>query len=670
MSALTAPAMSAADVTETISEILVTATRRPALQDEISAAVAVVDSEALEGRKLVTDSLAAVVGASLQQTTPGQGAVIIRGLKGSSILHLVDGMRLNNAIFRSAPTQYFALVPATAVDRIEVVRGTPTSLYGSDAVGGVVQLVSRVPRFDGRSTEYRGDVQLAADSAELGKSVRGTFDAGNSKFSTSLSAEYLQTGNRKIGGGERIGPSGYEAKAGRALLALYPDDQQTWLLDLQYHEQPSTPRVDELVPGFGQDEPSSSEFFFAPNRRMFVHGKYARTDGWFGLDWNADIAWQHIDDDRITRDYLASNRRRESNESDLYGIAVNANKLTDNGSWIVGAEYYFDEVGSSRTDEDLTTGQVVNIASRFPDGSTVRQAAAFANISRDIGERHILSGGLRASTVSIRLPATPVIDAATVDDDDISGDIGWISNVTDSWQLIANLGFGFRAPNVFDIGALGERPGNRFNVPNTDLESEKVTQFDTGVRYTGDRASLEIMVYSLRYKNRITSVSTGDVTASGRDVVRSENAASSDIRGVEVGGRFDFTDKLWARLTLGYTWGEQQFDDLTAEPADRIPPFGGQLITGYLGDTVDVEGWLNFAAAQDRLSARDVRDTRIDPTGSAGWGDVGVRARWRFHDGWTTTIALENLLDKRYRVHGSGLESPGRNLVLMLNRRW
>ncbi|MCP5042594.1 MAG: TonB-dependent receptor plug domain-containing protein, partial [bacterium] len=194
------------------------ATRRAVSSEQVSSGLTLVSSERVAAEKLITDALASTVGVYLQQTTPGQGAAIIRGLKGSSILHLVDGMRLNNAIFRSAPTQYFALVPVTAVERVEVLRGTPTSLYGNDAVGGVVQLVTRVPGFEGAETPIRGEASASFDTAELGKNVRATIDVGNSALASSISAEYLKTGDRRTGSGDRIGPSGYESKAARFAL--------------------------------------------------------------------------------------------------------------------------------------------------------------------------------------------------------------------------------------------------------------------------------------------------------------------------------------------------------------------------------------------------------------------------------------------------------------------
>ena len=179
MATLVAPLITAANDSE-IDEVIVTATRRAISSEQVSSGLTVVSREHLEAKKLITDALALNVGVSLQQTTPGQGAAIIRGLKGSSILHLVDGMRLNNAIFRSAPTQYFSLVPVTAIERVEVLRGTPTSLYGNDAVGGVVQLVTRVPKFDSSEMQVRGEVFASFDTAELGKIVRATLDFGTS----------------------------------------------------------------------------------------------------------------------------------------------------------------------------------------------------------------------------------------------------------------------------------------------------------------------------------------------------------------------------------------------------------------------------------------------------------------------------------------------------------
>jgi len=286
---------------DVIEEIQVTATRRPIAVGSVSNALTLIDASDIAREKLVTDALAGRPGLFLQQTTPGQGAAIVRGLKGSEVLHLVDGMRLNNAIFRNAPTQYLALVAPGTLERIEVVRGAPASLYGSDAVGGVVQAISRQPSLDARG--IHGGLYAAADTADLARTLRAYTEFGDERLALLVSGEYLDTGDRRIGGGERIRPSAYNAKGGRIALSVTPDELQSWLFDLQVARQPMTPRVDELVPGYGQIEPASSEFYFAPNDRWFAHMRHDREHGLWDASWRFDLGWQRLVDDRVSRNY-------------------------------------------------------------------------------------------------------------------------------------------------------------------------------------------------------------------------------------------------------------------------------------------------------------------------------------------------------------------------------
>ena len=661
----------ASAVHDPIDEIFVTATRRPTSATQISAASSLVAGQKVQEQQLTTDALRSLAGVFVQQTTPGQGAAIIRGLRGSSILHLVDGMRLNNAIFRSAPTQYLALVPTSAVERIEVIRGIPAALYGSEAVGGVIQVVSRTPVFDSSTREVRREFRASLDSAELRKSLSAGIDSGTKKFASSFSVQYLSSGNRRTGGGKRVLPSAFDSKAARLLFVATPTTGRTWLLDVQMLEQPRTPRVDELVPGFGQTQPSSSEFFLAPNQRLFAHARHSRNNGAFGLDWNFDVAWQRIVDDRVTRGFGATEKVHESNSSDLGGATLSASGKANAATWILGAELYYDHVRSARDQEDTITGEMQRVPSRFPDGSSVTQAAIYGSMDRTLATRHRLSGGLRFTNVNISLPGTDVTSAESISTTDLSADLGWIYGPGLNWQIVANVGFGFRAPNIFDLGNLGNRPGNRFNIPNTALDSEHVLQGDIGVRFISDRHQFSVVFFSLRYEERITSVLTGDVTPEGRDIVQSINAANSSIRGVEAGFDFNVTAAVSAHAILNYAWGEQRIIGDVREPADRIPPLNGRLsLTLDHGGAWILESWIATAGRQDRLSARDIRDVRIDPKGTAGWGTVGASAEWSPGGGWQISANLENLFDKRYRSHGSGLDEPGRNLSLTVRRAW
>ncbi|MDH5621660.1 MAG: TonB-dependent receptor, partial [Gammaproteobacteria bacterium] len=529
----------ASSTTGNLDEVIVTATRRPVVSKEVSSALSFVRGEDALGEKLVTDALAKSIGVYLQQTTPGQGSAIIRGLKGSALLHLVDGMPLSNAIFRSAPTPFLALVPTTVVERIEIIRGTPASLYGSQAVGGVVQVVTREPSFDSDETELRRDFTLSLDTAELQKSVSGSVDIGNHRRAAIVSAEYLTTGDRRVGGGERIAPSGYSSKAARFAVSLHPSDVSSWFFDLHWLEQPKTPRIDELVPGYGETEPSSSEYFFAPNQRLFAHMRHTAADSLLGLDWSADGAWQRITDDLVTRDYASPTRRYEANRSDLYALSINA---TGNGagiSWVAGADLRADEVTSSRRELDILTMASSDVAPRYPSGSRIDEMAVFGNFDWPLAENVHFGGGLRISDVRIDVPTSSLTPAVSIDVRRLSGDLGWIYSFQETWQLVANAGFGFRAPNIADLGTLGNRPGNRYNVPNPDLREERVEQVDVGIRKQSDTVHFELVLYALSFDDRITSVLTGDTTADGRDIVQSVNAADTFIRGAEAGLSID-----------------------------------------------------------------------------------------------------------------------------------
>jgi outer membrane receptor protein involved in Fe transport len=654
----------AADSLEPIDEVTVTATRRATALDEVSIAVSTIDRAAALENKLATDALEESLGVMLQQTTPGQGAAIIRGLKGSAVLHLVDGVRLSNAMFRTAPTPWFALVPTTSIERIEVIRGTPASLYGSEAVGGVIQSVSHLPHFGGDTTDYAGNVILGLDSADLQRSLRATLDAGTRRLAASFGAEYLDTGDRRTGGGERIGPSGYSARAARAVVRGRPTDERAWYIDLHYLEQPETPRVDELVPGFGQSEPSSSEFVFAPNKRVFAHVQHEHLSS-SGIDWKFDAAWQRIVDDRRTRNFGADERRFETNRSDLYGLTLDAAGARDDLNWIAGVDVYHDEVRSRRVARSLADGTTTPLAPRFPDGSTIAHGGIFGRIEWTPQDRHRLSSGLRYTDVRIDLP-----DGTRITPGRLSGDVGWIFDATDHWQVVANIGSGFRAPNIADLGTLGDRPGNRFNIPNSALDAESVTHVDLGMRYFDTGWRVEVVGWALRYRDRIVSVGTGNTTTDGRDIVQSVNAASSTLHGLEAGLVTDLSARVQIEARLSYTRGTQRVAG-AEEPGDRIPPLHGRVIVRFEPlQTWQFESWLAAATGQDRLSDRDVRDVRIDPAGTPGWAILGASARWYSSAGWSAALAVDNLFDTRYRVHGSGIDAPGSNVSLTIRRSW
>jgi outer membrane receptor protein involved in Fe transport len=663
------PAELAGDARD-LDAIQVTATRRAESVYAVPAATTVVDAAHIRAAAAQTaiDLLHGEPGTYVQQTTPGQATVVVRGLKGSEVLHLVDGFRLNNAFFRNAPNQYLALVDAQALERIEVVRGPASTLYGGDAMGGVVHMLTPESRLDGGPSSHgRWRAQYASADRSWQSRLEGGATRRDLAVSGGISGQDVDT--LRVGGGERRPHTAFEAHAANAKLQWRPADAYELQLQAHWLEQPSTPRVDELVPGFGQNLPTSSEFAFEPQVRRFVQARYRFRGEAVAFDrLEAQLGRQTIVDDRRSREYEARVRDREANSSRLDGVSLVAGKGLGAHELSYGVELYEDTVRSARRREDLDTGAVTVRAPRFPDRSRMRQWGVFLADDWQL-ERIDLSGGLRYSRVDTRLPG----DAATgvaVGQGDLSGNFSLGVSLGEAWKAVANLGRAFRPPNVFDLGTFGERPSGRFNVPNSQLQPERVTTIDFGLKHRGARWQAEAFVFASRYRDKITSVLTGETTDSGRAVTQSRNATRLDLRGFEAGLRGALRDGLELYASTTYTHGEERLED-EAYPADRIPPWQGKLgAIWHLGDRVALEGYAFYATRQDRLSPRNAADPRIDPRGTGGWASWNARLAYRASERLDVSLRLENLADKRYREHGSGLEEPGFNAILTLERRF
>jgi hemoglobin/transferrin/lactoferrin receptor protein len=655
-------------------EVTVTATRLPWPVSEVPAAITAIDSDAIKRQSpsLLTDLLRGQTGVYVQQTTPGQGTPIVRGVTGSSVLMLVDGMRLNTAFFRPAPNQYFALIDPYNVDRIEVLRGSGSTLYGSDAIGGVVQVETPLARFESDAWQSHGRVLgefASADGAGIG---RAELAAGRAGVSFAAGATYQDHDDLRAGGGRVQRPSAYDVVSadGTCLVEADVQDAALWV---QYLRQPRTPRYDALVAGFGQDHPESDVFLFEPNDRLFIHGRYRR----FGLapfaeQLIAHVAFQEINDDRTTRDFGSTNEDREENRSRLVGLTLQAAaSWRERMSVTYGADLYFDRIHSKRSRRNIESGDVMSRASRFPNGSALDSYALYVEDELRLHPRLSAVIGGRLSHFVIDIPATGDVDAIDRDITDLTGSLGLAYRVTDPLRLMANLGRGFRVPNVFDFAQLGSRPGNRFAVPNPNLDPETAISADLGVKVASRALSAELFGFFLRVDDKIEAIPTGEVLPDGRAAVRSENVNTVDYAGVEAGVRWAPEPRLVLYGSLNYTWGEERFGDGETFPADRVPPVNGQL--GLWWNPLPrlwMEPFVRYAGDQNRLSDRDRADPRIDPEGTPKWLTINARIGVELHRHLRARLTLENVLDEEYREHGSGIDAPGTNVAIALEAIW
>lgn len=655
-----------------LESVQVTATRRPAAEFDVASAVTVVDAEAIAERapQTVADYLRGVPGAFVQSTTPGQAIPIVRGLKGSEVLHVVDGFRLNTAFFRNSPNQYFALVDAQNVDRVELVRGPSSTLYGSDAMGGVVQVLTPEQRFDGAAWDARGHVRQQLASGDLSSVTRLDGAAGHEALSLAGGVTYQDVGERRPGGGPRLAHTDFRAWAADAKLIGSPAPAHELVFNVQYLKQPRTPRFDELAPGFGQETASSDEFYFEPNDRLFAQARWrwsANAAAFDTADWQ--FGYQKIDDDRRSRGAGSANRDLERNRDTLRGVTGTFSKALGAHALVYGFEAYWDRVDSARRRVDVESGRESARAPRFPNGSTMDSYALYLDDRIELSPRWQLDAGVRYSRFDIELPADASGIGTRLEPDDLTGNLALTFRAADGVHLVANVGRGFRAPNIFDLGVFGERPGGRFAIPNSDLEPESVVTWDLGVKLDRPGFQAEAFVWRSDYRDKITSVDIGE-DEEGRILVQNRNVTELELWGAEIGARWTPGDALTAYGVLNYTRGREDYAGDRYD-ADRVPPLNGRLgVEWRFAPPWRLDAWAQYAARQDRLSPRDLDDPRVNPAGTAGWNTWNARVGWDFAPGATLALRLENLADRRYREHGSGLDESGRSAVVTLDWRF
>jgi outer membrane receptor protein involved in Fe transport len=535
-----------------------------------------------------------------------------------------------------------------------------------------MQILTADPEYDTRTWQQQSRIYGGYDSVDNGLAFSVRSRGGRSGLGIAGGASYQHHGSRRSGRGVKLRPSGYRSRAADLKFLLGRGERFSLVLSAQAMEQPSTPRYDELTAGFGQTEPSSRQFLFKPNRREFIHARL-RLEGisaWFD-EFEVHAARQVITDDRLSQAFLSPVVVTEMNRSTLDGLSLQVNSTLRSGTRLVwGAEYYSDDIDSHRFESSGDTSILTPVRSRFPDGAQMDSSALYASAEWPALEKLELSTGLRYSWFDIALPGTAEYAAVHLQPADLTGDVHAVYTVRPDIKLVANIGRGFRPPNIFDLATLGPRPGNRYNVANPNLGPETVISYDAGIKLEADETELELFAFRMDYADKITSVATGETTPGGRIVVRSENRSRAVIYGLET--RLDWSPSARARafMTLNYTHGKER-DGGQVYPADRIPPLNGRLGLRYrLTDAWTIEPYTLFATRQDRLSPRDTRDPRIDPRGTPGWATINVGIHWQPAAGLELGLRLENLTDSAYREHASGIDAPGRNIGTWLNYRF
>ncbi|MBE0639501.1 MAG: TonB-dependent receptor [Bacteroidales bacterium] len=640
-------------------EVVISARRIESLEFQAPEAITVINNQTIsnESARTVPEALSGATAVFIQKTNHGGGSPFVRGLTGNQTLTMVDGVRLNNATFRYGPNQYLATVDPYVADRIEIVRGSGSVLYGSDALGGVVHLFTRNPTFRQKGFKIGGNIYGKWISDDMEKTTRGELELAGKKVTFLGGITYNDFGD--IVAGEGIGeehPTGYSGISGDGKFRMMLDRQKELVMVYQYSKQEDVPRYDKIITGY-------EKYHFDPQIRQlgYLQLKTINENKWI-KKINYLISYGQSDETRLLKKEGQEKITTEQDVVDTFGGSVEISSApSDTWNFTSGVDFYYDKVGSSKIENQ--NGNITEKRGYYPDGSTSASFALFSSHAITLN-KFILTLGARvnANQISVEDAVFGDVDSRPVA---LVGNASVAYKLTENYQLIGSAYSAFRAPNINDLSSFGS-----FNygieVPNPDLDPEESFTAEMGLKSRYERFTGAIFIFQNNLNNlieRAPATWNGQDSIDGEKVYRKENFAKAYIRGIEVNGQYEVTAGLMASGNMTYTYGQNKTLD---EPMTRIPPLFGRIGIRYSHHS---GFWslleLLSAGKQDRLSEGDKNDSRIPDGGTPGWNVLNLRFgyQWKFAE---ITAGLNNMFNEAFRTHGSGVDGYGRSFWIGL----
>ena len=640
-------------LSRTLSEIVITANRFGSVGINTPEAIKVADELSIRENQLrtVPEALSITPGVFVQKTNHGGGSPFVRGLTGNQTLLLLDGVRLSNSTTRYGPNQYFNTIDVFSIEKMEVLRGSGSVQYGSDAIGGTIQAFSNQLITTDESL-WGSSLLTRFATHGMEQSIRGGVNYSNNRIALRSGITWRNFGD--IIGGDTTGkqsPTGYREFDYDLKGKINLTEKTSGTVLYQDVNQINVPVYHKVAL---EDYKINK---MDPQKRKLA---YLRVDQEMGTglfkSLSATASYQNTRETREIQKNESSTLRIENDKVRSLGISAEAVLETPEiWSGIIGIEVYNDLVNSTRT--DITSGNSTEKRGLYPDGSAMTSMAGFTVNSFDLGN-WIVTAGARFNTYVIKvddeaLGLTKLTPSALV------GNLALLRKLSSTSNLFASLNTGFRAPNIDDLGTLGI-VDFRYETPNLDLKPESSVQYQIGYKYLDRKVRGEVYIYRNQLYNLITRSRVGEQYIEEYPVYQKENSDKSYIQGVETSWDYDFSNSWSFHGDITYTYGQNITKN---EPVRRIPPLFGRIAAEYNQGSwlVNVE-WL-AAAKQGRLAQGDKDDNRIPEGGTPGWSVFNINSSytWKFI---TVDLSLRNILNADYRYHGSGVNGYGRSLLL------
>lgn len=649
----------------------------------------------------------------VQKSQLGGGSPLIRGFSTNRLLIAVDGTRFNTAIFRSGNVQNVISIDPFTIERTEVILGPGSVVYGSDAVGGVMNFYTKKPKFSfEEGVAISGNVNARYASANTEKTGHLDFNIGTKEwaFLTSftftdfddlrmgshgpddyLRKEYVETIDGVDTVVENDDPlvqrfTGYSQINAMQKVRYMPSENWDFNLGLFYTTTSDYPRYDRLIRR-RDGELRSAEWYYGPQEWLSSNLQITHKETSLYDESTATLSFQQFNESRNDRDFGASTLFESDEKVNAYTFGWDFTKNFGPTNVFYGIEYVNNKVNSFASQTDINTGVSQADASRYPDGSTWQSYAAYASLQSKLSEEVSFQGGVRYNHIKVAATFDDTFfdfpfSEANIDTGALTGSAGltWNPNDILGWKL--NFGTAFRAPNIDDVGKIFDSEPGSVVVPNPDLQAEYAYNGELGATFNFDNVvKLNVGTYYTILKDALVR---RDFSIDGQteieyqgelsNVQAIQNAGSAEVYGFEAGLEVNFCENLQLTSTYNITDGFTEEDDGTEAPIRHAAPqFGNTHLIytkgkwkfdafGVYNGQFDFEDLAPSQQNNDFLYAKDENGNPFSPS----WYTVNLAAQYQWSDALQLNASLENITDQRYRQYSSGIAAAGRNLILAL----
>ncbi|BFP41450.1 TonB-dependent receptor [Flavobacteriaceae bacterium GF1] len=657
----------------------------------------------------------------VQKSQLGGGSPMIRGFATNRVLLSVDGVRMNNAIFRGGNVQNVISIDPFTVKNTEVIFGPGSVIYGSDAIGGVMNFFTKDPRFSYTdSLAFSGSAFYRFASANTENTAHVDFNLGHRTWASYTSVSYNNFGDLRMGSHgpesylrnnrvvQRNGtdvliengdplvqtPSGYDQINLLQKFEFKPNTDWDYKFGLYYSETSDYSRFDRLIrPSRDGEGLRSAEWFYGPQKWFMGNAQIVQKGkNRFYSGAKLTAAYQFFEESRNERNFQNPTRFTTREKVDALSVNLDFENKTIGGLRLYyGLEYLFNKVNSKGNQTNIETEEIQPAPSRYPDGSTWQTFAGYMNGEYGIKPNFTILSGLRYSQVWVDAQFDDTFFPFPFTEADLitgalTGSLGFSWFPTQNLQLTLNGSTGFRAPNIDDIGKIFDSEPGSVVVPNPDLVPEYAYNIDLGIRKNfEDKIVVRAAAY---YTYLVDALVRRDYTLNGAreimfngemsNVQAIQNAANAYIYGFEFGVEA-FMGKRWSFLgNLTLTEGVEE-DDSGEESAARhaAPTFADAHII-WKNEKFKADFFLNYNGEipfddlaisernKDFIYESDANGNPFSPS----WYTLNFRSSYKISNQWNANFSLENITDQRYRPYSSGIVAPGFNTILGLGYKF